>query len=374
SDSWSAPQVLTSNDLYDHSPSLAALDDGRVMLVWIREAADGSSDQQIVARLLQGDVWGAEQVIASVLRGAGALSMASRSNDVQLVFSHDKDGDLSTTTDSEISQIVFHANGWGTLRDITNDTSADSSPTVAYDNDGAVRMAWLRDGNIATKRLPDGAIEVVRDNTAAGSVANPVLSVTPAGIDLVTWLDRGDVFERVRDALSGRWSSDIRLTQTPEQEGRLDVYFASDGAMHMTGLRTSDVALSPVVDLVDVDHLRVDVGAVAGSMSSSMKAPTSGQTITLSADVRNNGDLAVRDVRVVLVRGNAATDTPVSTTSVAGEWLPGETKHVSLTSAYDPAKPLYTIAIDPDDTIGDADKSNNQVSFSFAYRSRAVKR
>jgi FOG: PKD repeat len=373
SDSWSAPQVLTSNDLYDHSPSLAALDDGRVMLVWIREAADGSSDQQLVARLLQGDTWGAEQVIASGLRGAGSLSMASRSNDVQLVFSRDKDSDLTTTADSEISQIVFHANGWGASRDITNDTLADSSPTVAYDNDSAVRIAWLRDGNIATKRLPDGAIEVVRDNTTAGSVSNPVLSVTPTGIDAVTWLDRGEVFERVRDALSGHWSSDIRLTQTPEQEGRLDVYFASDGAMHMTGLRTSDVATSPVVDLVDVDHLRVDVGAVAGSMSSSTTKPASGQTVTFSADVRNNGELPVRDVRVVLVRGQAATDTPVSTTSVAGEWLPGETKRVSLTSTYDPVKPLYTIAVDPDDTIGDADKSNNQLSFSFGYRSRAVR-
>jgi PKD repeat protein len=353
-DTWSPLQMLTSNELFDHSPALTALADGRVVLAWIRESADGTGDQQIAARILQGDTWSAEQIIASGLRSVGTLSLASQSNDVQLVFGRD----------TAISQLTFHANVWSSLSDLTSDTAANSSATAAYDSDGTARVLWLRDGSIVSKRLPDGAIETVRGTTAGGSVVNPVLTVTPAGVDLVTWLDRGDVFGRVRDAQSGLWSGDIPMTQGSEGEGRLAVLFDADNALHLIGLRGNADA---VIDLVDVRHpLRVDLTAVPGSMSAMPAKPAASAAVTLAADLRNSGDLPVRDVPVVLVRGRAATAAPEATSMISGLWMPGETRHITFNSIYDASKPAYTIAIDPSGASGDATLTNNSIAYSFA--------
>jgi PKD repeat protein len=352
-DSWSSPQMLTSNALFDHSPALVPLSDGRVVLAWIRETPDASGDQQLVARILQGDSWGAEQTLASGLRGVDSLSLASKANDAQLVFARG----------SAVSVLTFHDNAWSAMSDLSAGPGSDSSASVAYDADGSTRVLWLRDGAIVTRRLSDSSDEVVRDTASTGGVANPLLTITPDGTDFVTWLDRGDVFARVRDPRSGQWSSDIQMTKSDEQEDRPAVLFDSTGAVHLVGSRSD---ASDVVNLVDINHsFRVDLSAIPQSMTGTPAQPAAGSAVTLAADLQNVGDIPVRDAVVVLTRGRDATAPAGSTTTIAGEWLPGETKHVTFNSVYDASQPTYTIAVDPTGASGDALMANNAVSFSF---------
>lgn len=375
SDTWSSPAVLTSNDFYDHQPALAALSDGRTILTWIREPADGASAQQIVARALQGETWSAESVVAGDLRGVSELTLAAKGNEAQLVVSRDRDGD-TTTDNHDLALFVFRNDAWSARVDVTNDADNDRSPAVIYDGDAA-RVYWTRGGKLVTRALPDGAIENVRTLEGRSGVAAPVPAVRPDGAQGVVWSSGSDLRAVLRDPQTKQWTSDIILTDESTSHSSLTAFFTPDNTLHLISLGTAiglrDVSKTTLAvptpgrtDLLSFDKtMHVDLAARGETLAADPRQPNAGEAVTIRIDLENAGLLPVRNAVVELRRG----ETTIATTTVAGDWMPGVMKPIELTTTYDPAVPQLTVVVDP---TGDAVPANNVARFSFANRAPAA--
>ncbi len=385
SDAWSSPVVLTSNDTFDHQPSLAAFGDGRTMLVWLREPADGKSGQQIVARILQGDVWSPETVIASELHGVGELALVAKDGEAQLVVSRDRDG-VATTNDHDLVVFVYRDGAWSAPRDVTADDADDRAPALTYDA-GAARVYWTRAGGFVTRLLPDGPIETVRAGGDRAAVAQAVLATNPEGAQSVFWSTGSDLRMLLFDAEAKQWSRDILLTGDDISHGSLSASFTPDGLLHLITLGTvieqedvtrvidgapvviPDVAVPGRSDLMSFDKaLRVDLLAQGETIAVVPRTPNAGETFTFGIDLKNGGELPVREVRAQLQRG----DTVLASTIVPGDWMPGEVRHVEWATVFDATRPELTVTVDPLDEVQDAVRTNNVARFTFANRAPAA--
>jgi PKD repeat protein len=381
SDSWSPLTVLTSNDQYDHQPTLATLDDGRAILAYLREPADGGN-QSIVVRVLQGDTWSGEEVIASDLRGVDGLALAAKGTEAQLVVSRDRDNNPATTNDRILASYVYRANAWSARRDVTDGADDDRSPAVVYD--GAVaRVYWSRGSSLVTRTLPDGPIETVRGDEGTSSLPNPVALASPAGAQVLVWSSGSDVRARIRDPKTNRWSGDVTVGAAGVSAGSLSSFFTPDGMLHLLTVGTTidyhdvsevtggqptvieHVATPGRSDLLALEvSLRVDLAALGETLVVDPRQPGSGEAVSVNLDLRNNGELPVHDVIVDLRRGESV----VATTTIAGDWMPGTTKSAELTATYDATAPDLAVVVDPLGLTGDVDLNNNTARFSFANR------
>lgn len=353
SETWTTHSTLTSNDLYDHQPTLAALGDGRTILAWLREPAAGGGAQQIVARVLQGEVWSEETIVASDLRGVGEIALAAKDAEAAMVVS----------TNGDLALFFYRANAWTARTDLTKDADVDHSPAVAYDDDGP-RVYWTRGGHLVTRSLPDGAIEIVRSAADRAPVTNPVAAVRPDGTHGVIWSSGSDVRAVLRDPATKQWSSDVVLTGANANHASVSAFFAPDATLHVIALGTL-LDLSRA-DLMSVETaLRTDLVAHGPTIAAEPRQPNAGERVTVRIDVENAGELPVRDAVVELRRG----ETILATTIVSGDWQPGETKNVELASTYDSTAPQWTIVVD---RRGDAVPENNVASFSFLNRAPAA--
>jgi PKD repeat protein len=350
---WSEVSLLTSNELLDHRPSLTALSDGSVVLVWIREPADGKGPQQIVSRTLQANAWSAEVVVASELRRVDALALASRGQEAHLVAS--REGGLALFT---------HRDGaWSPLRELTGD-GRDRSPALSFDAD-ASRVYWTRGTSLLTRVLPDGEIETAREAGDRAAVVNPVVATRPDGAQVVLWSSGSDLRAVVRDPRTKSWSNDTPLTGGSLRHSSLSAFFTADATLHLVSLgRAADDSRA---DLIAIDTtLRVDLAAAGETISATPRQPNADEPVTIAIELQNRGELPVRDAIAELRRGEKT----IATTTIAGDWMPGERRAVSLATTHETG-PL-TIVVDPAGATGDAVPENNVARFSFANRAPAA--
>lgn len=364
-DQWSAPEALTSNVVYDYGPRLAALADGRMIAAWVRE--DESGAQQIVSRVLSGTTWSAEAVVATGVKGVGQLSIAARGNEAQLVFHRDKDGSAATVNDLEISSARFRDASWDAYRDLTDDVVPDTLPQVVYTGDAA-RVIWSRNRDVVWRPIGSDVIETIRTGDSSLGVLDATATVSPAG--LVT-LVRSDVFSgssaaiaQLWDPATKRWSSDVALRNFSGRGMTVAPSFYGDDTLLLVTFERS--AAAPVrSDLVAAEkQLRVDFRAAGTSATPAQ--PQNGERVTLSASFENRGELAVRNVPVHLYAGRVTSGTPIATTTLAGSWIPGETRNAELTFDYAAAAAIVTIVVDPERASGDVSAADNSIRHAFA--------
>jgi PKD repeat protein len=351
--SWSAPVVLTTNDLFDHQPALAALADGRTILAWLREPADGKGPQDILVRVLENDAWSPEQRIATALRGVGELALATRDNEAQLVVAHDR----------ELTLISYRDGSWSAPRNLTADDIDDRSPAVLYDH-GVPRIFWTRGKDLVTRLVPstgDAPIEIVRTGGDQTAVAQPVPVTRPDGTPAVVWSSGSELRALLFDPAAKEWSRDIPLAATDTSHTSLSASFSADGALHVLTLGGA----SGRSDLMSYDLvLNTDLAARGETITVEPRAPKAGERVTFAIDVINGGTLPVRDVRVDLQSG----ETSLASTKVTGGWMPGEVRRLEWTTIYDPTRPELSVVVDPLDDTHDTVRANNRARFSFANR------
>lgn len=360
--SWSAPQPLTSNDVTDRSPKVAALSDGRVIAVWLRETANG--DQQVISRVHQGDAWGAESVVATDLRLADRVVIASRGNEAQLAFTRDKDGKGETSGDTEIATATFRGSAWEAVRDLTNDGVSDVAIDVVYTANDA-RVIWFRETSLVWQKTAATSPEVVRAGDASMGLLSAQAVSSTAGNVALLWTDpfgsTTDVLTRLWDPSTNRWTSDLALRRTASVEQGISAAFAKADVLRYvtldTGVETNLVA--------EEKTLRVDLAAAA-PVTGTPSAPAANERVTVTATYRNDGELAVRDVPVQLFAGRNVSGPPLTSIIVPGDWLPGESRRIELSTDYKGVTPVVTIVADAAMVTGDVNPANNSIRYAFA--------
>lgn len=138
------------------------------------------------------------------------------------------------------------------------------------------------------------------------------------------------------------------------------LYVAGGFDPHVTVIRTQTNTVT--------DHLARDVGFKPGDLTADGGGYLPGDTVTLTATLRNLGDLPVENVEVAFCDGDpvgGGTEI-LPRQTVTGILDGGATATVTTTWVIpEPARThaVYVVA-DPDGLLGEADRSNNQLSLS----------
>lgn len=390
SGTWSAPVALTDNAVFDHDAAVVALSNGRVIALWLRDPGNDSAGTpanptQLVARVWNGTEWSAESVVATGMFGVEGLSGSARGTSAAFALSRDKDGNLENDTDREIAVITYDGS-WSTVRDLTNDSTNDYAPRIAFGSDGA-RVLWLSGDDLVWQPVSGGTREVIRDSQS-GALLNATVAANPAGHLFVVWSESiagtTDVAVRSYDPSAKKWSDDIPLTRNDAVESSLSAFFTSNGKLQVVGLETetkyADVTRivdgkevvfpnTPQPGAISLLHLDkaivVDLAVVPNTVTTSKDSPSDGETIRLTADLHNAGDLPVRDAAIIIYSGRGTTGEVLARDKVAGDWNAGSTRRVEVSFPYSSKAEEVTFAVDPLGETGDRLQSNNSAVFSY---------
>jgi len=289
----------------------------------------------------------------------------------------------------------------------TKDESVSSGSDKAWVDDITLPAAsgqqvcfvWQQGTNLVLSQNFSTNSTLVRADSQTAGFADYALTIGPAGNLAVLWQEMSqagsDAHYRVLDPNSASWSRDAQLFDDPPLErsfapvwddvGNLTVAYNKVQIIHtnktveLEGGGTVTITNVPQPSRVDlcVTKRRVikDVGLAAGDFTVSADNYLPGAAVTLSATVRNLGDLAVSNAVVAFYDGNPTnggvliTNVPISgwfegaaTNAVSALWVVPEpaTNHV-----------LYAV-VDPDGVITEFDEANNTLSVRMGGTDLAV--
>lgn len=389
--SWSSPVALTDNAVYDHDPRAVALADGRIIAVWLRDRGNRltgttADPTEIVSRTFSNGAWGPETSIASGLLGVQRLATASRENAVTVAFAHDKNGSGSEN-DLEIGVVTLTGGAWSAPRNLTSDSTPDTAPAVVYGNDGA-RIVWLSGDDLVWQPLSDGSREVIRASQGSAAFTDIAAAFSPDGRYVVVFTEvvdgPADVITRTYDPAAKLWSNDIPLTRNDAVESSLSTFFAR-GKLQVAGLET-ETLYTDVIRVVDGEEivipnvaepgesrlvylekeLIVDLSVDQYSIAASAASPANGDQVKLTAIARNDGDLPLRNVPVVLFAGRGTSGNVLATATVTGDWAGGQSRTIEIDFPYSATTTEVTLAVDPLGASGDRSLANNSAIYSYS--------
>ncbi len=375
---WSVPVPLTNNAYLDHGPLLARSANGAVLLLWRSNAANALIGGAGTPTRLHYALWDAvnKVFLPSTDMGrdfinATQFSLAYRGDEATLAFVQDGDGNLATSTDQEIALARFNGTTWAGPANLTADAVADIAPQVLYDNNGLLQLAWRQADTVVRRTdAATGATENVRTGSGGLAFTNFRFFCAPDNRLVVVWQDisggKVDLFYTARDAATGSWSGDVRLTNDPDKEQDMAGVFAADGALQLVYGREV-----PVTGRTDLYHLTYRLGgdlAITGAdLRVDPAVPLPGQPATLHGVVRNVGDQAYQNVAVRFYLGDPAQEgVAIGSAVVAPAELKGGTTGEAVLAWTVPENQasyrIYAV-VDPDNALTEATKVNNQAFF-----------
>lgn len=182
----------------DMMPDVCAVGDV-LSVVWVRNesgdlfANDGTN--KIVCRTMTGEGWSEESVLYSGLNSVDSLAVGTSGDTLQVAYSMDTDGDLTTSADMEV-----YINGSAA----TSDSVIDSG--VQYENG---QFYWYKDGT-----LMSGGSEMV---PAASNLRSDRYQVVEgSGVKAVLFTQANGVYSSLYgifcDTATGTWGEPVALT------------------------------------------------------------------------------------------------------------------------------------------------------------------
>ncbi len=388
--SWSAPITLTNDALMDRAPRLSAGTDGSVMALW--ETTDGTDalgtlthPLTLTYALWNGSAWSAPTAAITGLHDVLDVAFAAYSStQATLVYAVDADGLLTTTTDSDLYYSTFNGTAWSGPTRLTNDAIADTTPALAYDAAGRLHLLWLRGDNLVW--LEDSwntaDLQTVRSASTEGGFLGFTLSRAPNGNLAAVWQGMGDegadLTYAIYDAASDTWSADNTLTGGPDVEADHSPAFGSDGTLYAayrlvtTEFVTRTFTVSPThaftvthipqagqSDLIFLTHT-VGRDLTFDSLTITPTNPAAGQAVTLTAVLRNGGDLAVVNPQVAFYDGTSQ----IGSTQTLSTLAAGYTVTVSTTWTLPSPAAAHTLkaVADPAGQVTETDETNNEIA------------
>ncbi len=325
-DIWSAPAALTDNVFLDGNPLLCSDYKGNVALVWESNQdnelmGDSNSPSDFHFTLWHGNTWESPQMILSNQANAFGHTLAMWDEGI-LVWSMDVDGNFSTTNDQDLYYLLYDGTTWTGPSRLTNDNVSDHPPRAVYDSAGKLYLTWIRDGRLVLlDDLATGGYQIIRENSGTAQFLNYKLAVNNQGNLVIFWQqadDLGnDIFYILYDPTHDHWSKDTRLLQDDDVEKYYVPLFSSTGDLIMA--YNKDI-IEYVTETVEVNGEEVffenvarslrndlyvlrytfcnDLSIQAEGITFSHSSPRPGDTVTISADIKNSGNFSLDNVIV----------------------------------------------------------------------------
>ncbi len=388
---WSAPVQLTSNSQMDRDP-LPVSFGGIPGVVWVQnQAGDMMGNLTNGDRLMYsawiGAAWTTPTPLWTDQKGIGEFAFTSdASNQGQLVFSVDQDGDPDTVEDMELYHLSTIAGAWQPAVQLTSDTVEDSLPVLPAP-DGNPLLVWRAGDTIQYTSLGTwNPAPVYPGGTPANQAPTLDALTLPGGAAVACSMqgeDGVDIYVAFYDAGLDLWSMPRQLTHDEHSESALSMAFDGEELVLAylktqtlredmeveIGGQTTTIPNVPQPGRTDLYILRHAMGndpAIAyGSLTVEPANPEPGARAAVTVDVVNNGDAPLANIPVTLYTGNPELGgTVIETTTLTGPLVAGVSQETNFTwdVPSDPNSHVLYVVVDPDLTIEDRDRSNNNAS------------
>jgi hypothetical protein len=394
---WTVPQPLTANGSLDHAPLLAGpLADGSLLATWTANTqnllmgTNGAASEVVWSRWNATTLsWSAPQTLIASLPYRLSQSLAAGGNHAVYVWTQDLDGDLDTLRDQNMFTVEWNGGAWEGPIQRTSGTEGNRSARVAVATTGDAFALWQQGTNLVMSRNFSGTAAVVREDSQSAGFGDFALTLGPGGNLVVVWQemsqDGADAHFRVYDPSSDTWSRDERLFQDPPIERSFAPVWDDVGNLTVAYNKVEVVKVNKTVTVeggqsVTVNHVpqpgRVDlavtkrrlvrdVALTLGDFTAEGANYLPGDPLTLSAGLRNAGDLAMTNVAVAFHDGDPHAGGVLLTTVTVSGWFDGAaTKTVQAQWIVpEPAAlhRLYAVA----SGTGDFDAANNTQSLNI---------
>ena len=395
---WSKPLALTTNDYLDHAPLLCGpMADGSVLTVWTRNYANQLMGAGPVGAVENDQVmwskwnpvaqsWSQPLTLVSNLPYRLSQSLSGVSNRAVYVWTRDLDGILTNAFDQQVFYCQWQDGAWGPVTQFTTDTSGNRNTRVSVSPLGQVYLVWQQGTNLVLSTNFSASVSPVRADSQTAGFADYAMTAGSQGNLVLLWQEMSqagsDAHYMVYDPASGTWSRDMLLCNDPALErsfapvwDNLDNLTVAYNKVEI--LRTNKtltledgqtVTITNVpqpgrVDLVVTKRALVrDLALLSGDLSVSGDNYLPGDPLTLSATVRNIGDVAVSNVVVSFfdgdpkAGGSLITNVAVSALLEGGATAPVEARWIMP----EPAAPhtLYAI-VDHAGAVTEYSEENN---------------
>jgi alpha-tubulin suppressor-like RCC1 family protein len=411
SGTWTEPVALTTNGVLDHAPLLAGpLASGDLLLAWTRNAANllmgtgavGSASSSTVLGSrwdAATRTWTTEQALVASVPFRLSQSLAAASNTAVYAWTRDLDGVVTNAADQQVFAAVFTNGAWLPPTQFTTGTNGNASVRAAVSATGGTFLVWRQGPDLVMSANFATTNTIVRAAAQTAGFGDYALTFGPGGNLVAVWqemsADGPDAFYAVFDPVSSTWSRDVRLFADASLErsfapvwdaaGNLTVAYnrvdisKTNRFVALSGggtLTITNVPQGSRVDLAVVKRALVrDVALLPGDFSVAAENFLPGAAVTLSALLRNTGDLAVTNATVGFFNGDPAAGGVLLTNATISGWLPGASNVLASALWVVPQNfsglALFAMA-DPSGTVAEFNETNNVQSVSIGGTDLAV--
>lgn len=404
---WSVPLPLTANDSLDHAPLICGpMSNGIVLAMWTANMSDllmgtnGAGSQVLWAEWNPGSQsWSAVQTLLADLPYRLSQSLSGVSNLAVYAWTRDLDGVLTNANDQQVFYCAWSNGVWGAATQFTTNTVGNRNARVSVGPNRHSYLVWQSGTNLVLSRDFSANATMVRADSQTAGFADYAMTIGPGGNLALLWQEMSqagsDAHYRVLDSASASWSKDALLFNDLPLErsfapvwddvGNLTMAYNkvqivyTNKTVTLEGGGTVTVTNVPQPGRVDLcvtkRQLIKDVTLAAGDFSSSAENYLPGAAVTLSATLRNVGDLAVSNAVVAFYDGNPTNSGVLIANIAISGWLEGAATNTvsALWVVPEPATnhTLYAVA-DPAGALTEFDEANNRLSLSIGGTDLAV--
>ena len=404
---WSVPQTLTTNSYLDHQPLLAGpMADGSLLLTWTRNTANllmgtnsAGSDVLWSQWSPAAQTWTPPQALVTNLAYCLSQSLAGASNQALFVWSQDTGGTLTNTPDDQVFVCTWTNGAWSSAQQLTTGGAGNRNARAALSPGGALALVWQQGADLVMSTNLSSPPALARANSQTAGFEDFALTCGPGGNFCLLWQEMttsgSHAHYAVYDPSAAAWGQDSLLRNDPPMEsafapawddaGNLTVAYelvnmlttnvtaaVTNGAM----VTIPNVPLQGRVDLaVTKRSLIKDLALLAGDFTVQGNNYLPGDMLTLSANVRNTGDLAVSNVVVGFYDGDPNAGGVLITNVVIPGWLPAAASNLAVAQWVVPGPPTnYTLyaVVDFGTTSSEFNPTNNTQSVSVGGTDLAV--
>ena|GEM_PF-1845718 len=366
--------MLTDDEYYDFMPKIAYTDD-KTCIVWIKNKSNDILSPEVGAFEIlyaenSGQSWSESVVLETELNQVVDVDMASDGNDITILYTIDRDGDILTSDDREMYSKQLIAGEWSESLQITDDQVQDGNVRVFY-SDGQANIVWIRDGILSKMNLSTKVISSIKDISAQSfEMIQDKQGIT--ALSYISKLENGlqSINAIFYDNAVDNWSEPVQITQNDKVNSELTVTLNSDDELVVTNRaaekiveQVDGVLYTNVGDAnIEIHKMQLQKDLKVSDNSICLNEQfTTGVNNEIAVTVENSGHFTVDNFEVAFYDDQMNL---IGTEIVDDSLLPGE--KVSVSTMWNTPEVItddsLTVVVDPDENIADAYRLNNSVT------------